>query len=166
MMLSFFTCISSLLPFGGNKFLELYTGKKNLCKRDGSGGRVFSGCPGCYLGNIRVSPYNRDVAIILLPTECAASFSCSRVYCIWLSGGYIRQRCVVNFNSLNPSIQRLVRLDVKVITCCAPVYLKMKRILSLSFGLMTIPTSFCGHSVFTLNFAFLSIIWLFPSFYL
>ena len=38
--------------------------KKNLCKRDGSGGRVLSGCPGCYLGNIRVFPYNRDVAII------------------------------------------------------------------------------------------------------
>ena len=47
----------------GNKFLGLYT-KKNLCKRDGSGGRVLSGCPGCYLGNIRVYPYNRDVAII------------------------------------------------------------------------------------------------------
>ena len=38
--------------------------KKNLCKRDGSGGRVLSDCPGCYLGNIRVYPYNRDVAII------------------------------------------------------------------------------------------------------
>ena len=32
--------------------------KKKLCKRDGSGGRVLSGCPGCYL------LYNRDVAII------------------------------------------------------------------------------------------------------
>ena len=108
---------------GGNKFLGFYTGKK--CVRDGSGGRVFSGCPGCYLGNIRVYPYNRDVAIIFLPTECAASFSCSRVYCVWLSGGYIRQRCVVDSKSLNPSIERLVRLDVKVITCCAPVCLKM-----------------------------------------
>ena len=49
---------------GGNKFLGLYTGKKKLCKRDGSGGRVFSGCPGCYLGNLRVYPYNRYVAII------------------------------------------------------------------------------------------------------
>ena len=50
---------------GGNKFLGLYTEKKkNLCKRDGSGGQVLSGCPGCYLGNIRVFPYNRDVAII------------------------------------------------------------------------------------------------------
>ena len=50
----------------GNKFLGLYTKikKKKLCKRDGSGGRVLSGCPGCYLGNIRVYPYNRDVAII------------------------------------------------------------------------------------------------------
>ena len=124
-MLSFSLASPSLLPFGGNKFLGLYTGKKN-CVRDGSGGRVFSGCPGCYLGNIRVCPYNRDVAIILLPTECAASFSCSRVYCVWLRGGYIRQRCVVNSNSLNPSIERLVQLDVKVVTCCAPVCLKMK----------------------------------------
>ena len=76
-----------------------------MCKRDGSGGRVFSGCPGCYLGNIRVYPYNRDVAIIFLPTEHAASFSCSQVYCIWLSGGYIRKRCVVDSNSLNPSTE-------------------------------------------------------------
>ena len=76
-----------------------------MCKRDGSGGRVFSGCPGCYLGSIRVYPYNRDVTIILLPTEYAASFSCSRVYCVWLSGGYIRQRCVVDSNSLNPGTE-------------------------------------------------------------
>ena len=39
-------------------------GKKSLCKRDGSGGRVFPGGPGCYLGNIRVYSYNRDEAII------------------------------------------------------------------------------------------------------
>ena len=49
---------------GGNRFLGLYTEEKFVCKRDGSGGRVLSGCPGCYLGNIRVFPYNRDVAII------------------------------------------------------------------------------------------------------
>ena len=122
-----FTGISFTPPFRGKQVpWTLHWKKKKLCKRDGSGGRVFSVCPGCYLGNIRVYPYNRDVAIILLPTECAASFSCSRVYCIWLSGGYIRQRCVVNSNSLNPSIERLVRLDVKVVTCCAPVCLKMK----------------------------------------
>ena len=48
----------------GNKFLGLYTGKNILCKRDGSGGRVLSGCPGCYLGKIRVFPYNRGFAII------------------------------------------------------------------------------------------------------
>ena len=92
---------------GGNKFLGFYTGKKKLCKRDGSGGRVFSGCPGCYLGSIRVYPYNRDVAIIFLPTEYAASFSCSRVYCIWLSGACFRQRCVVDSNSLNPSTETI-----------------------------------------------------------
>ena len=109
---------------GGNRFLGFYTRKEKKCVRDGREGRVFSGCPGCYLGNIRVYPYNRDVAINSLPTECAASFSCSRVYCIWLSGGYIRQSCVVASNSLNPSIERLVRLDVKVVTCCAPVCLK------------------------------------------
>ena len=73
---------------GGNKFLGFYTGKK-LCKRDGSGGRVSSGCPGCYLGSIRVYPYNRDVAINFLPTEYAASFSCSQVLCVWLSSDCI-----------------------------------------------------------------------------
>ena len=61
-------------------FLGFYTGKEDLCKRDGSRGRVFSGCPRCYLGSIRVYPYNRDVAIIFLPTEYAASFSCSRYF--------------------------------------------------------------------------------------
>ena len=126
MMLSFSLASPSLLPFGGKQVPGALHWKKKLCKRDGSGGRVFSGCPGCYLGNIRVYPYNRDVAIILLPTECAASFSCSQVYCVRLSCGYIRQRCVVNSNSLNPSIERLVRLDVKVVTCCAPVCLKME----------------------------------------
>ena len=74
---------------GGNKFLGFYTGKKKLCKRDGSGGRVSSGCPGCYLGSIRVYPYNRDVAINFLPTQYAASFSCSRVFCVWLSSDCI-----------------------------------------------------------------------------
>ena len=44
--------------------------------------------------------------------------------------------------------------------------LKQNEFLSLSFGLTTIPTSFCGRSVLTLKFEFLSIIWLFPSFYL
>ena len=92
---------------GGNKFLRFYTGKKKLCKRDGSGGRVFSVCPGCYLGSIRVCPYNRDVAIIFLPTEYAASFSCSQVYCVWLSGAYIKQRCVVDSNSLNPGTETI-----------------------------------------------------------
>ena len=124
-MLSFCTGISFTPPFLGETSSWDSTLKKKSV-RDGSGGRVFSGCPGYYLGNLRVYPYNRDVAIILFPTECAASFSCSRVHCVWLSGGYIRQRCVVDSNSLNPSIERLVRLDVKVITCCAPVCLKMK----------------------------------------
>ena len=100
-MLSFFTGISFTPPFPGETSSWDSTLEKKLCKRDGSGGRVFSGCPGCYLGSVRVYPYNRDVAIILLPTEYAASFSHSRVYCIWLSGGYIRQRCVVDSNSLN-----------------------------------------------------------------
>ena len=92
----------SLLPFRGKQVPRILHWKKKLCKRDGSSGRVFFGCPGCYLGSIRVYPYNRDVASILLPTEYAASFSCSWVYCIWLSGGYIRQRCVFDSNSLNP----------------------------------------------------------------
>ena len=91
----------SLLPFRGKQVPGILHWEKKLCKRDGIGGRVFSGCPGCYLGSIRVNPYNRDVAIIFLPTEYAASFSCSRVFCIWLSSDYIRQRCVVDSNSLN-----------------------------------------------------------------
>ena len=91
MMLSFFTGISFTPPFlGKTSSWDSTLEKKKLCKRDGSGGRVFSGCPGCYLGSIRVCPYNRDVAIIFLPTEYAASFSCSRVFCIWLSDDYIR----------------------------------------------------------------------------
>ena len=53
-------------------------------------------------GTLEFCAYNRDVAIILLPTEDAASFSCSRVHCFWFDGGYIRQRCVVDSNSLNP----------------------------------------------------------------
>ena len=67
---------------------------------------------GATWGTLEFYPYNRGVAIILLPTEYAASFSCSQVYRIWLSGGYIRQRCVVDSNSLSPSAERLVRLDV------------------------------------------------------
>ena len=107
MMLSFFTGISFTPPFLGETSSWDSTLEKKLCKRDGSGGRVFSGCPGCYLGSIRVCPYNRDVAIIFLPTEYAASFSCSRVYCVWLSGAYIRQRCVVDSNSLNPGTETI-----------------------------------------------------------
>ena len=33
----------------------------------------YSGCPECYLRNLRVSPYNRDNAIISFPLESAAS---------------------------------------------------------------------------------------------
>ena len=84
---------------------SLSTLEKKLCKRDGSGGRVFSGCPGCYLGSVRVYPYNRGVAIVLLPTEYAASSSCSRLYCIWLSSDYIRQGCVVDSSPLNPGTE-------------------------------------------------------------
>ena len=108
---------------GGNKFLGLYTGKKKLCKGDGSGGKVFSGCPGCYLGNVRVYPYNRDVAIIFLPTGYAASFSCSWVDCIWLDNGCIRQRCVVGSNSLNPGTEMTAMtrcLDRNLVCSCVP----------------------------------------------
>ena len=132
MMLSFCTGISFTPPFLGETSSSASTLREKKYVRDDSGGRVFYGCPGCYLRNIRVYPYNRDVAIIFLPTECAASFSCSPVSCVWLSGGYIRQRCAVDSNSLNPSIKRLVRLDVKVIICCAPVCLKMKMIFKLT----------------------------------
>ena len=64
MILSFCTGISFTPPFPGETSSWDSTLEKNLCKRDGSGGRVLSGCPGCYLGNIRVFPYNRDVEII------------------------------------------------------------------------------------------------------
>ena len=65
MMLSFCTGISFTPPFlGQTSSWDSTLEKKILCKRDGSEGRVFSGCPGCYLGNIRVYPYNRDEAII------------------------------------------------------------------------------------------------------
>ena len=106
-MLSFFTGISFTPPFLGKQVPGILHRKKKLCKRDGSGGRVSSGCPGCYLGSIRVYPYNRDVAIIFLSTEYAASFSCSRVYCVWLSSDYVRQRCVVASNSLNPGTEMI-----------------------------------------------------------
>ena len=59
-----------------------------------------------------VYPYNRGVAIVFLPTEYAASSSCSRVYCVQLSSDYIRQGCVVDSNSLNRVPKQLVRLDV------------------------------------------------------
>ena len=66
MMVSFCTGISFTPPFPGetSSWDSTLRKKKILCKRDDSGGRVLSGCPGCYLGNIRVFPYNRDVAII------------------------------------------------------------------------------------------------------
>ena len=90
-MLSFFHwhLLHSSLS-GGNKFLGLYTekGKKN-CVREMA---VEVGSSLVVLGSIRVYPYNRDVAIIFLPTKYAASFSCSWVYCIWLSSSCIRQR--------------------------------------------------------------------------
>ena len=64
MMLSLCTGISFTPPFWGKQVPGTLHCEKILCKRDGSGGRVLSGCSGCYLGNIRVFPYNRDVAII------------------------------------------------------------------------------------------------------
>ena len=63
MMLSFFTGISFTPSFLGETSSLDSTLRKKLCERDGSGGRVFFGCPGCYLGSVRVYPYNRDVAI-------------------------------------------------------------------------------------------------------
>ena len=45
-MLSFSLASPSLLPFQGKQVPGILHWKKKLCKRDGSGGRVFSGCPG------------------------------------------------------------------------------------------------------------------------
>ena len=93
---------------GGNKFLGFYTGRKKNCVREMAVEVGYSLVVlGATWGAIRVCPYNRDVAIIFLPTEYAASFSCSRVYCVWLSGAYIRQRCVVDSNSLNPGTETI-----------------------------------------------------------
>ena len=125
-MLSFFTGISFTSPFPGETSSWDSTLKKKLCKRDGSGGRVFSGCPGCYLGNIRVYPYNRDVAIIFLPTKYAASFSCSRVFCVWLSSDYIRQRCVDDSNFLNPGTEMIG--TTRCSSCnllCGPIWVRV-----------------------------------------
>ena len=123
MMLSFFTGISFTPPFLGETSSWDSTLEKKLCKRDGRGGMVFSGCPGCYLGSIRVYPYNKDEAIIFLPTEYAASFSCSRVYCVWLSSDYIRQRCVDDSNSLNLGTEKIgtTRCSSRNLLCsCVP----------------------------------------------
>ena len=64
----------------GNKFLGFYTEKK-ICVR---GMAVEVGYSlvvlGATWGAVRVYPYNRDVAIIFLPTEYAASFSCSQYF--------------------------------------------------------------------------------------
>ena len=108
---------------GGNKFLGLYTGKK-FCVREmavevGSSLVVL----GATWGTLEFYPYNRDVAIIFLPTEYAASFSCSRVDCIWLSNGCIRQRCVVGSNSLNPGTETTVTtrcIDRNLLCSCVP----------------------------------------------
>ena len=154
----------SLLPFQGKQVPGTLHWKKKLCKRDGSGGRVFSGCPWCYLGNIRVYPYNRDLAIIFLPTEYAASFSCSHVNCIWLSSGYKRQRCVAGSNSLNPGTETTVTtrcLGRNLLCSCA---LKCSDFYFYLSGLMTCPTSLGGRYLLTLKCSFLSIIWLFHSF--
>ena len=90
MMLSFFTGISFTPSFPGETSSWGTTLEKKFCVREMAvevGYPLF--VPGCYLGSIRVYPYNRDVAIIFLSIEYAASFSCSWVYCVWLSSGCI-----------------------------------------------------------------------------
>ena len=65
MMLSFCTGISFTPPFPGETSSWDSTLEKKNCVREMAVEvRVFSGCSGCYLGNIRVYPYNRDEAII------------------------------------------------------------------------------------------------------
>ena len=88
---------------------------------------VEVGCPlvvlGATWGALEFYPYNRDVAIIFLPTEHAASFSCSRVFCVWLSCDYIRQRCVDDSNSLNPGTKTIgmTRCSSRNLLCaCIP----------------------------------------------
>ena len=65
MMLSFCTGISFTPPFlGETSSWDSTLEKKNCVREMAVEVRVLSGCPGCYLGNIRVYPYNRDEAII------------------------------------------------------------------------------------------------------
>ena len=78
---------------------------------------------GATWGALEFYPYNRGVAIVFLPTEYAASSSCSRVYCIWLSSDYIRQGCVVDSNSLNLGTETTVTtrcLSRNLLCSCVP----------------------------------------------
>ena len=80
MMLSFCTGISFTPPFPEETSTWNSTLKKKICVREmavevgsslvvlgatwGTLEFIVGRCPGCYLGNIRVYPYNRDVPII------------------------------------------------------------------------------------------------------
>ena len=80
---------------GVNNSKETLHCKKNCVREMTVEIGSFSGRPGCYLGNIRVFPYNRDDAIISFPTESAAS-SCWRwkIFAGLLDTGCLRQWCV------------------------------------------------------------------------
>ena len=62
----------------------------------------YSGCPECYLRNLRVSPYNRDDAIISFPLESAASSFLRLDICKWCGICCLNSGCVVYSNSLIP----------------------------------------------------------------
>ena len=123
-MLSFCTGISFTPPFPGETSSWDSTLGKKFCVREmsvevGS----FLVVLGATWGTLEFYPYNRDVTIIFLPTEYAASFSCSWVDCIWLSNGCIRQRCVVGSNSLSPGTKTTVTtrcLDPNLLCSCVP----------------------------------------------
>ena len=89
-MLSFFTGISFTPPFLGKQVPGTLHWEKKICVREMAVEVGYSLVVlGATWGALEFYPYNSNVAIILLPTECAASFSCSRVYCIWLRSGCI-----------------------------------------------------------------------------
>ena len=62
----------------------------------------YSGHPECYLRNLRVSPYNRDDAIISFPLESAASSFLRLDNCKWCGIHCLNSGRLVYSNSLIP----------------------------------------------------------------
>ena len=124
-MLSFlyWYCLHSSLSTDFQSQGSPTTERKNLCKSDNSRGGDFSGCPECYLRNLRVSPYNRDNAIISFPLESAASSFLRWGNCGGVSMLYFHSICVVYSNSLKPGPEMTSFLGFVVIVWFAVNFL-------------------------------------------